>query len=84
MGNALIPLINLIVLAFTILIIVYVIMSYALSPYHPAREMLGRIVEPFLNPIRRVIPSAGGMDFSPMILLIAVQLIGQVLINLLR
>lgn len=84
MGSVLIPVINLIVNAFTLLIIVYVILGYFLSPYHPTREMLGRLVEPFLNPLRRVIPSAGGLDFSPMILLIAVQLIGQVLINLLR
>ena len=84
MGSALIPLINLIVNAFTLLIIVNVILSYFLSPYHPARELLGRLVEPFLGPLRRIIPPAGGLDFSPMVLLIAVQLIGQILIGLLR
>lgn len=84
MGSALIPLINLIVNAFTLLIIVHVILSYFLSPYHPARDFLERLVGPFLNPLRRIIPPAGGLDFSPMILLIAVQLIGQILIGLLR
>jgi YggT family protein len=84
MGSALIPLINLIVNAFTLLIVVNVILSYFLSPYHPAREFLERLVEPFLNPLRRIIPPAGGLDFSPMVLLIVVQLIGQILIGLLR
>lgn len=84
MGSALIPLINFIVNAFTLLIIVHVILSYFLSPYHPAREFLERLVGPFLNPLRRIIPPAGGLDFSSMILLIAVQLIGQILIGLLR
>jgi YggT family protein len=84
MGSALIPLINLFVNALTLLIIVNVILSYFLSPYHPAREFLGRLVEPFLAPLRRVIPPAGGLDFSPMVLLIAIQLIGQILIGLLR
>ncbi|MDD2922308.1 MAG: YggT family protein [Anaerolineales bacterium] len=60
------------------------LLSFFLPPYHPAREALDRIVDPFLNPIRRVVPMAGMMDFSPLILIIAVDLISRVLISLLR
>ena len=31
---------------------------------------LGAITEPFLKPIRRYLPAAGGLDFSPLVLLV--------------
>ncbi len=66
------------------LVIVQVILSYFMSPYHPIRSFVDRLVEPLLAPIRRVVPLVGMLDFSPFILIILVQLIEQVLINLLR
>jgi len=68
----------------TLLIIVDVVLSYFMSPFHPVREALDRIVNPMLNPIRRVIPPLGGLDLSPIVLLILVQVLGSVLINFLR
>ncbi|CAG1014332.1 hypothetical protein ANAEL_04952 [Anaerolineales bacterium] len=59
------------------------LLSFFLPPYHPVREALDRIVDPFLNPIRRVVPMAGMFDFSPLILIIAVDLISRVLIAIL-
>jgi YggT family protein len=64
-----------------ILIFVWVILSWILAPYHPVREALDRIVEPMLVPIRRVVPMVGMMDFSPMILMILIELISGVLIK---
>jgi YggT family protein len=64
-----------------ILIFVWVILSWILPPYHPVREALDRIVEPMLVPIRRVVPLVGMMDFSPMILMILIELISGVLIK---
>lgn len=55
------------------------ILSFFLPPYHPVRERLGRIVDPFLEPIRRVLPAAGGLDFSPLVLILLVVLIVRVL-----
>ncbi|GAB1472155.1 hypothetical protein MASR2M66_30330 [Chloroflexota bacterium] len=49
------------------------LLSFFLPPYHPLREVLERIVGPFLNPIRNLMPSAGGLDFSPLILILAIQ-----------
>jgi YggT family protein len=40
-------------------------------------------VEPMLRPIRRVVPLMGMFDFSPLILIILVQLIAVLLINFL-
>lgn len=67
----------------TLIILAQVVLSYFMSPYHPIREMLDRLVDPFLRPIRRIVPAVGGLDFSPLILLVVVQLLGQVLIYLL-
>ena len=39
--------------------------------------MLFKLTEPLLRPIRRLIPSIAGMDFSPIIALIAIWFISQ-------
>jgi YggT family protein len=59
------------------------ILSFFMSPYHPVREALDRIVNPFLEPIRRLLPSAGGLDFSPLILILALNALERFLIILL-
>jgi YggT family protein len=47
-------------------------------------EMVWRATEPLLAPIRNILPTGGmGFDFSPMILLIIVQIVGNWLIRLL-
>ena len=66
-----------------LLVIVSVILSYFLDPYHPIRRGLDRIVEPMLNPIRRVVPLVGMLDFSPLVLLILIQIVGSLLVRLL-
>jgi YggT family protein len=43
---------------------------------------LDQIVQPFLNPIRRLVPIIAGFDFSPIILLIIVQILESVLLRL--
>jgi YggT family protein len=76
-------LVNILVQLITLLVIVKVFISYFMSPYHPVRLFIDRIIEPLLNPIRRLIPNIGMLDISPIILIIAVQLIGRVIISLL-
>jgi YggT family protein len=79
----LVQLIGLMANLLTILIFVWVILSWIMPPYHPVREALDRIVEPMLAPIRRIVPMAGMMDFSPMILMILIEIIARVIINVL-
>jgi YggT family protein len=59
------------------------VLSFFLPPYNPVREALDRIVDPFLNPIRRVAPMVGALDFSPLILIVAVEFISRLLITIL-
>lgn len=68
----------------TLIVFIYALLSFFLSPYHPVRETLAKIVEPMLGPIRRVLPSTGGFDLSPLVLIILIQILGAVVTALLR
>ncbi len=69
---------------FILLIIVDSILSFFLSPYHPVRHALDRILEPLLAPIRRVVPLVGMLDLSPLILLILVVIVSNALVSYLN
>jgi YggT family protein len=45
-------------------------------------EFLYRITEPFLRPIRKIIPSIGGFDISPVVLALLIGFIRQLLPDL--
>ena len=66
-----------------LLVIASAVLSYFMSPYHQVRQTIDRIVEPMLAPIRRVVPLVGMLDFSPLVLIILIQILSTVLINLL-
>lgn len=67
----------------TILVIIHVILSYFMAPFHPIRQAIGRLIDPFLTPLRQILPQTGMIDFSPLILLILVQLVARILISFL-
>lgn len=69
----------------------YMIIAYVLMSWLPnAREsfvgqMLGKAVEPYLAPFRRLIPPIGGMlDISPIIAMIALNFVALGIISVLR
>jgi YggT family protein len=84
MINIVIRLINIAIQLITLIIVLDAILSFFLSPFHPIRSTLDRIIEPLLRPIRRVVPPIQNIDFSPLILLVIIQILGSVIINLLR
>ncbi len=59
----------------SLMIIIDSLLSFVLPPYNPIREALGRILQPLYAPIRRIIPPMGMIDFSPIVLLILIQVI---------
>ena len=62
------------------LILARIIVSWMrVDPYHPAVRVLHDITEPLLAPIRRLMPSSGMFDLSPLVLLFAVQIGGEIL-----
>jgi len=76
--------INITVRVLSLLVFIYSLLSFFLSPYNPVQRVLSQIVEPMLTPIRNRIPPMSGIDLSPMILIILLQVVGSVLVTLLR
>jgi YggT family protein len=66
-----------------LLVVVSVILSYFMDPYHPIRRSIDSVVEPMLAPIRRVVPLIGMLDLSPLILIILIQVVSNILIRIL-
>lgn len=83
MIDILILFINAISQLLVLLVIVSVILSYFMDPYHPIRRAIDGVVEPMLAPIRRIVPLIGMLDFSPLVLIILIQLLSNILIRLL-
>lgn len=55
------------------------------DPYNPVVRFLHEVTEPVLSRIRRMIPAvAGSMDFSPMILILAIYFLMSFLVPTLR
>ena len=73
--------INFIANLFILLVIADSVLSFFMSSYHPVRETMDRIVNPFLAPIRRIIPLMGTLDLSPMILIILVEILAKILVS---
>ena len=82
--DLIITIIDTIMSVFTLTIIVYTLLRFFLDPYHPILTALGKVLEPLLAPIRARIPPTGGLDFSPLILIIGLQILGMILTALLR
>ena len=72
--HALRSLLDLTLQFFTVCLLIYVVLSWvAPDVRNPAVQLLARVCEPVLRPVRRVLPPLGGLDLSPLLLLIALQ-----------
>ncbi len=67
---------------YTFIIIAYILLSWLPNARESfIGEMLGKLVEPYLSPFRRLIPPIGGMlDISPIVAIFALQFIAAGLI----
>ncbi|MCC6187659.1 MAG: YggT family protein [Anaerolineales bacterium] len=81
----LMTLVNMVVGALTILLIANALISFApLEPWHPVRRFLNQLAEPILRPFRNILPPAGNLDLSPMVAIIAIQILGQLTMVLIQ
>jgi len=63
-----------------VLIIAYVIFSWlAHSVRHPIIPLVSQLVDPVLQPFRRLIKPVGGLDLSPILALLAIQFVSLLL-----
>lgn len=65
------------------IVIASILMSYFVDPYHPVRQGVDNLVRPLLDPIRRVVPPVGMFDFSPLVLIVLIQVLSNVLVRFL-
>ena len=80
--------IHIIFRAYTYLILARVILSWIrVDPYHqfwgPILRFVFQATEPIMQPVRRLLPSMGGLDFTPIIVLIGLDLIRGIIIQIL-
>jgi YggT family protein len=65
---------------YSLILLVAVILSWTGLRYdHPLMRISRMLTEPLLRPIRRLLPTIGGIDFSPMVLLIAIGFLRRLL-----
>ncbi|MEX0730441.1 MAG: YggT family protein [Aquisalimonadaceae bacterium] len=78
-------LVNLLLNVFLFAVLIRVVISW-ISPgsYHPGIAVLDSLTEPVVAPARRLIPPMGGLDLSPMVVLIGIQLLKMLLIPPIR
>jgi YggT family protein len=88
--NALIWLIDTVVSVYVWILIAQVVMSWLVSfnivnPRQPFVRQVGmvlwRLTEPLLGPIRRLLPNMGGIDISPIILILVLHFMRILIIN---
>ena len=61
---------------YSLIVLVSVVMSWMqMPPSNPIASFVHTMTEPLLDPIRRALPPMGGLDFSPMVLLIGLRMI---------
>ena len=52
-----------------------IILSWiAPNSYHPAIQLVSQIVEPMMAPVRKILPPIGGLDFSPILVFILINI----------
>ena len=84
--NALATLVDLVLSAYMWIIIGRAIISWVnADPYNPIVRFLFEVTEPLLARIRRVVPTfGGGIDFSPMVLIVAVMFLRSFIVPTLQ
>ncbi|KLI64540.1 YggT family protein [Aurantiacibacter marinus] len=89
--DALIQIVGLLTSAIVMLVIVQFVIGllFAFNVVSPSNQFLTQVynsinslLEPILGPIRRILPQTGAIDFSPLVLIILLQIVGIVLDNL--
>jgi len=75
--------INMIANIYVWIVIASILLSYFVDPYHPIRQGVDNLVRPLLDPLRRVVPPVGMLDFSPLVLIILIQIVSRLLTSFL-
>lgn len=88
MATYLIQFVNILVNILLIAIVARALMSWFPmpsqdSPFFLIRQMINQITDPIIEPIRRIMPSMGMLDLSPMVAMILLIVIRSILVAVL-
>ena len=76
--------VNVFFILYGLVLLAYIITSWLRLPYSPTLNRIQRflydVCEPYLRIFRRLLPSAGGIDFSPILAFIALSVIDRLLV----
>ena len=80
--STLAELVNILLWGFKWLIIIRALISWVNpDPFNPIVQFLLRVTEPVLEPVRRIVPPIGGIDISPILVLLVLHLLQSFLVK---
>ena len=69
---------------YSFVILARVLMSWVnIDPHSPIARAIYDLTEPILAPVRNMLPTAGGLDFRPIIVLVLLQVVGGMIVMIL-
>jgi YggT family protein len=75
--------IELIIQLYSFIVLARVLMSWVnIDPYSPLARAIYNLTEPVLAPVRNILPPAAGLDFSPIVVILLLQVVGQILVSM--
>ena len=61
---------------YCLIVVAVVVVSWTQIPrHHPVVRLLHAVTEPILGPARRIVPAMGGIDFSPLVVIVLLRLV---------
>ena len=79
--NALATILDIALTAYMWIIIIRAIVSWVNpDPWNPIVQFLYRVTDPVLRPIQRMLPRGWGIDFSPLVAILAIIFIQKFLV----
>lgn len=82
---ALAKLLNIVLSAYIWIVIARAVISWVnADPYNPIVRFLVQVTDPLLSRIRRFLPPLGGIDLSPMLLILAIVFLQSFLVPTLQ
>ncbi|HQN65859.1 MAG TPA: YggT family protein [Methylophilus sp.] len=82
LGSGLLGVVRTVLDIFFYAILLQAILSWV-NPYHPVNNALNPLTQPIIKPIRRIVPTANGIDLSPLVALILLQMLNVSVVSVL-
>ena len=80
-GDSLVQVLSSMLRLFSLMVVIYALLSWIIAdPRHPLYRFLQSMVEPVLNPIRKILPPIAGFDISIVVLLMGIEMLRSFLL----